>query len=427
MKKTIQERFPDGDDVFGFSGINKELLVACVDDAYQLSYKLADMEPKFEITILKRKIASLIDDCKDYLSKGTEQWGKEKKFDKFVTDLTKIREEIRITYLIVVDNGLRTESQVHQIISDYKELVSSYEKYKDQFSLIEEKLGTVDISHDRVVKLEKSTQELHSTASESSAKITSLQNESQSSYEFTSKYEAEAKERKQYIVDLANKLGSMEKRTKGLNSKAEANRKEFEELKATLAGQATLNDAQQIEIQNTLDNANRMGMAGSFKSRKEELNYPIRVWGVVFVVAILAIFATSYYFVTPYINSAEEINYFEVVMKIALISPFIWLAWMSVKQYGYLSRIREDYAYKYASAMAFEGYKKHAVEIDEDLLKQLIQVSIDNLSQNPIRLFNAKDNHGGPVNEIMKDVVAMLKEQKDGVKEVLANVKADNK
>ncbi len=427
MKKSIQEKLPEGDDVFGFSGIDKEALIDCVNDAYQLSYKLADLEPKFEITILKRKISNLIDSCKEYLSKDTEQWGKEKKFDKFVTDLTKIREEIRITYLVVVDNALRTESQANKIISDYKILTSAYGEYKEQFSLIEEKLETVESSHDQVLKLEKLTESLYSAISESSEKISSLQNESESSFEFTSKYESEVKERRQYVVDLANKLGSMEKRTKGLNTKAEVNRKEFEQLKEDLKSQVALNDAQQIEIQNTLDNANRMGMAGSFKSRKEELNTPIKVWGIVFVCAILAIFFTGYHFITPALISTIEVNYLEVAIKTILVSPFIWLAWMSVKQYGYLSRIREDYAYKYASAMAFEGYKKHAVQIDEKLLKQLIQVSIDNLSQNPIRLFSAKDNHGSPANELMRDVINVLKDQKNGVSKVLGGDKTDNK
>src|SRR3972149_6671421 len=105
MKHSIHDKFPDGNDIFGFAGISKELLVSCVEEAHSLSYKLAELEPIFEITILKRKLAQLIEECKDYLNKGPEQWSKEKKFDQFVTSLTKIREEIRFTYLIVVDKG----------------------------------------------------------------------------------------------------------------------------------------------------------------------------------------------------------------------------------------------------------------------------------------------------------------------------------
>ncbi|MEJ1381530.1 MAG: hypothetical protein RPU34_01865 [Candidatus Sedimenticola sp. (ex Thyasira tokunagai)] len=426
MKKAIQEKLPDDDDVFGFPGINKKMLVACVDDAYQLSYQLSEVEPQFEITILKRKITQLIDDCKEYLNRGTDQWGKEKKFDQFVTDITRIREEIRLTYLVVVDKGLRTESETQSILADYQRLSAAYEQYKEQFSEIEEKLESVKTAHQRVSELEEETEGLHTKSAEAAVRVAALQNESESSYEFTSKYEGEAKERKQYIADLAAQLGSMEKRAKSLNTKAESNRKEFEKIKVALEQQKLLNDEQQTEIQNTLENANRMGMAGSFKSRKEELGFPIKVWGVVFVLAVLAIFSIGYHFVAPYVISDEDIEYFDVAIKILLVSPFVWLAWMSVKQYGYLSRIREDYAYKYASAMAFEGYKKHAVEIDPDLLRQLLQVSVDNLSQNPIRLFNAKDNHASPANELMKDLMGALKESKKNVSSAL-NKESDNK
>ncbi len=412
MKKAIQEKLPDDDDVFGYAGINKKMLVACVDDAYQLSYQLAEIEPQFEITILKRKISQLIEDCKEYLSKGPDQRGREKKFDKFVTDLTKIREEIRFTYLVVVDKALRTESETQQILADYKQLSDSYEQYEEQFTEIEEKLNAVNASYKRISELEEEAENFHEKSSEAAERVTALQNESESSYKFTSKYEGEVKERKQYIADLAVQLGSMEKRSKTLNTKAEANRKEFERIKEALEQQAKLNEEQQLEIQNTLENANRMGMAGSFKSRKDELGFPIKVWGFVFVAAVLAIFAIGYHFVAPYVVLDKDVKYFEVAIKILLVSPFVWLAWMSVKQYGYLSRIREDYAYKYASAMAFEGYKKHAVEIDDALLRQLLQVSVENLSMNPIRLFNAKDNHASPANELMTELIRILREKK---------------
>lgn len=413
LKSSIQNKLPEGNDIFGFAGINKESLIRCVDDAYNLSYKLAELEPEFEIIILKRKVSRLLEDCKEYLSKGSDFWGKEKKFDKFVTDLTTIREYIRLTYLVVVDKGLRTEAEAIKILSDYDVLAKAYKDYEDEFNLIEDKLTAVNTAHATVLKLSAAITESNSSASDSVAVITKLKNDSESSFGFISKYEAESKELKEKISDLTNKLTSMESQAKELNSSAEKNKQEYIDLVDTIENQISLNNEQQVEIQNTLDNANRMGMAGSFKSRKDELNFPILIWGGVFVLAVFAIFGIGFHFVAPYVSNREVINYFEVIIKIALVSPFIWLAWMSVKQYGSLSRIREDYAYKYASAMAFEGYKKHAVEIDDDLLKQLLQVSIDNLSQNPIRLFNAKDNHGSPANEMLKDILHTVNGKKN--------------
>lgn len=39
------------------------------------------------------------------------------------------------------------------------------------------------------------------------------------------------------------------------------------------------------------------------------------------------------------------------------------MAWIK----AYLFRMREDYAYKYSAAMAFEGYKKQIQEQDPEL------------------------------------------------------------
>ncbi len=56
----------------------------------------------------------------------------------------------------------------------------------------------------------------------------------------------------------------------------------------------------------------------------------------------------------------------EFLNHLPLLGPFIWLGWFSAVQYGYVSRVREDYAFKFAASMAFEGYKKEAREVDEN-------------------------------------------------------------
>lgn len=377
---------------------------------------MAELEPQFEITILKRKLKGLIDDCKEYLTHDIEHWGKERKFDKFVTDLTKIREEVRLTYLVVVDKSLRAEAEIQKVIEESKQLSDAYEEYKTYFDTIQQEVVSTEQASKRIAEMQSESEGLYSKASEAAKSIADLEATAEASYEFVSKYENEAKERTKAISDLQIQLQSMEKSADRLIEGAEQSGEEYERLEKSLTEQIELNKEQQQEIQNTLENANRAGMAGSFKSRKDELNFPIKVWGTVFVVAVILIFAIGYHFVAPYVKGGEDVNYFEITVKVLLVSPFVWLAWMSVKQYGYLSRIREDYAYKFASAMAFEGYKKHAIELDEKLLRQLLEVSIENLSQNPIRLFGAKDNHASPAHEGIKELVELLKSAKDKVK-----------
>ncbi|GEA02038.1 hypothetical protein KUL17_09350 [Alteromonas sp. KUL17] len=210
------------------------------------------------------------------------------------------------------------------------------------------------------------------------------------------------------MIESSEKLTNLITKSQELKSESDSMLDTINSLSEELSEQIKLNSEKQKEIQDTLGNANRVGMAGSFKIRKEELNKPIMMWGGIFALAILSIFSVAVYFIAPVLKSGGEIVYWSIFTKLLLATPFVWLAWMSAKQYGYLSRISEDYAYKYASAMAFEGYKKHAVEADDGLLHELLSISIANLSQNPIRLFQSKDNYASPANELVKEVFARV-------------------
>ncbi len=384
-----------------------------MDEAYNLSYTLVDLEPKFEITILKRKISTLIEECKKYINDDVKGWNKEKRFDGFVNNLTSIREQIRLTYLVVIDKGLRTEEVSNKILEDCRILADAHEQYQEEVSHLREismAMTTAQEDSEAASAKIRSNLDLSENASKS---ISTHQNESESSLTLITKFEDEIRQKREYIANISEKLGSLEMKSKVTLDEIDASKLEIEAIGKSLSGQVEINKDHQREIQDTIESANRKGMAGSFKSRKDELDAPIRIWGGIFIVAIVAIFLIGYHFLSPYLSSTATVDKVDMLLKIALVSPFVWLAWMSVKQYGYLSRIQEDYAYKYASAMAFEGYKKQAKDIDEDLLRQLLAVSVENLSQNPIRLFSSKDNHASPANEIVKDFMATIRGNKE--------------
>jgi hypothetical protein len=63
----------------------------------------------------------------------------------------------------------------------------------------------------------------------------------------------------------------------------------------------------------------------------------------------------------------------------------------------------EDYSYKYAVSMAFEGYKKATKEIDQDLQVKLLEMTIYNISNNPLSIYETDNNHGTPYHELLKD------------------------
>jgi uncharacterized protein YaaW (UPF0174 family) len=59
--------------------------------------------------------------------------------------------------------------------------------------------------------------------------------------------------------------------------------------------------------------------------------------------------------------------------------------------------------------MAFEGYKNETREINEELLAKLLEVTVANISSNPIILYNSKSNHGSPWHELTDGLKNFLK------------------
>lgn len=89
--------------------------------------------------------------------------------------------------------------------------------------------------------------------------------------------------------------------------------------------------------------------------------------------------------------------------KSAISLPFLIIAWIKAKERAYLFRLREDYAYKYSSAMAFEGYRKQIQEQSPELSEELLKIAVDNLGSNPIKVFE-KDLKSTPLETIIDGV-----------------------
>ncbi|HEY8158821.1 MAG TPA: hypothetical protein VIF10_08965 [Methylobacter sp.] len=159
-------------------------------------------------------------------------------------------------------------------------------------------------------------------------------------------------------------------------------------------------------INDLLGDANRTGMAASFTKRKRELSGPMRNWLLAFACSILGLVAMGVIYLAPLLEPGklELLPY-----RLTLVAPFIWLGWFSAKQYGYTARLREDYAYKEASAMSFEGYRREVIDTDVEMQKNLLDTAIKNLGDNPIRIYNGHENHASPLHEIIEK---LLKDKK---------------
>lgn len=412
LKNQIEGAFPDEGDLFEFPGVTRNLLVTLLESASAESYELLDKEENVEITLLKRKLAQPLDICRDYLydAKGGK---KEKKyFDEFVRALTEIRDHIRLTYLICNKSGIRTEDQIQGTKEALDELLANKEHFQSEVASLLAIRDELKTKLDSVTTADEEAQESLESAKEAESAISSIQSKSSASFDIISKFEQQIAESKESALQNSSEISAISSRGKRAISEMDAAKTRFEEISAEtekLQGTcASLND----EIAKTLEAANRVGMAGSFNSRKGELKTSLVLWGLCFIVSIAAILGIGIWMIFPYLGQNDlEMRLEDVGLKIIVVAPLVWLAWMSARQYGYISRIREDYSFKFATAMAFEGYKKQAQEIDEELLNLLLKQAIETVGQNPIRLYSTKDNHATPAQELIDRTIGVVQEK----------------
>lgn len=158
------------------------------------------------------------------------------------------------------------------------------------------------------------------------------------------------------------------------------------------------------EIENTLAAANRIGLAKSFDERMKSASYSKIGWALAFFACLAGLVCVSISFIWPTIQKSFENNipfdFWSILTRVIITSPLIWGAWFSARQYGFASRIYEDYSYKVATALSFEGFKKEAREMSKDMEAELIKVAITNFGQNPVRIFESNKNHASPLHEL---------------------------
>jgi hypothetical protein len=273
--------------------------------------------------------------------------------------------------------------------------------------------------------------------------VTSSKNQVESSLSKASTSEKSILEIQEKLTTISTNIVPIEPQIKELQTKAEqyvaqiSTHKEeiiglneqYKELHAKSAEETVFLDGlqkrclkQQNEIQKTIEDASRLGMAGSFRMRKMELVKPMIIWGTTFFLGVLALSLLAFYKILPLLEQ-HQFDWYSLIGRLPILAPALWLSWFSVKQYGFIARLWEDYSFKYASAMAFEGYKREAADVNPEMLKLLMEISIINFSNNPLRVYDSKTNHGSPLNELTSDSKGILQKMLDITKGVVSKDK----
>lgn len=194
---------------------------------------------------------------------------------------------------------------------------------------------------------------------------------------------------------------------------------EFESKKSNIEGLVAA-ASECLNIANgALKKTSQVGMAGAFQKRRQELRYPVVIWGVAFIgflcaLAYIGVDIVQFAFMNPSDN--ENVSIVQLISKLAVSFPAIWGAWFSAKQYSHASQLQEDYAYKVSIAMTYHGYKDEAGLVDEKMSGKLLDSMISQFSENPVRLYQ-NSNSASVLEAVLKNdkISDIINSAKNGV------------
>ena len=153
------------------------------------------------------------------------------------------------------------------------------------------------------------------------------------------------------------------------------------------------------KIESLLPGATSTGLAQAYYDQKISYKWPVIIWAIVFVLALVGVFITG---LLSYENgiklSFEELlNVEQATSKLIARIPFffalIWLAAFSSKQYRQNKRLEQEYAHKEVLAKSYQGYKRELesqgkTATDKEIIGALHKVLVATIAKNPSEIMD---------------------------------------
>lgn len=407
ITNSVKEKFPDGEDIYGYNGITKNKVIHSLNESYNILGLLESISEEVETIWVKRKLATYFDDLFSLL-KDIESEAWKDKFDHFLNLIYDLRRTLKDLYITLTSNPIRIEEDIQIAKEEFESLKKQcnsineiIEKIKDESDKSSTLLEELELLK---VNFTKATEE----AQKINAEISVLEEKASKSKEAILDISPKITVVFTEVKELQNSLNLHEQKLNTLSANLEKNVEILNNTQKILNDQVEADSKLQKEINQTLQDVNKHGMAGAFLKRKKELRVSTIIWGTLSVISMGVLIYISYRFAVSVFNTGE-LDLLKNLFKIPSVIAAVWLCWFCAKQFGYTIRIREDYSYKYAISMAFEGYKNETREVNQELLGKLLEVTIANISSNPVVLYNAKSNHGSPWHELTDGIKNFLK------------------
>ena len=400
IEKKIEANLPDIDDIYGYEGFNKSIFLKEIGLLRSLSREIEKCQKiGFEKSYLSRQLSHV----NDVLNTTLEKTNPEYEFRKFIDSFSELVDKTKIAYFTARNDNYQFDIIRIDIENSIKNLKNIQNKYSDEIDDIREMNSEIIKTRDSIAEINDSISSMNEFIEENYKTIVENKNNFTEIYESVEGWNEEISESLSSSKTIKDEVNDLQAKSSLIASNVKINEEKSNDLLKILNKQKERHQQFIIQIEETLEDANRVGMAGSFKERKEETSKTQETWMKVFITSLVLLSGLSLllFVVFPissdFVISIDSIG--KLLIRLAIISPIIWLAWFSSGQYSLINKIREDYSYKYASSMAYEGYKKAADECDAELALKLLDSSINNISQHPIRLFTKKNDYRSPMSE----------------------------
>ena len=199
-----------------------------------------------------------------------------------------------------------------------------------------------------------------------------------------------------FFIKVFGEEDEQGKRSGGLSSRLGQKEKEAD---AFLKTQEKRYDELFEQIESLLPGAASTGLAKAYYDQKVSYKWPVRIWAIVFVLALVGVFITG---LLSYENGVklsfeELLNVEQATSKLIARVPFffalIWLATFSSKQYRQNKRLEQEYAHKEVLAKSYQGYKRELesqgkTATDKEIIGALHKVLVATIAQNPSKIMD---------------------------------------
>ena len=457
---TITERFPDENDLKGFPGISRALIIESLNDCNSILTTLNGHDNHFEVILLKREAAEIFEKLFREL---------DEKFDKITGDkfntilklISKLSSLARETYAAVINTApIRTEIDIAKAKAELDLLTSNNEELKrinaELLTLKETTVTNLNtlttdattlkdeivIINTEVTELKNSSativadfQEKQRVATENEKTITEFLGTIETKKAIveeiqknTTTWEQDIKTAKESLITKASEFDTLNERSKAIQKEIEETHEKIfgkndedgkpikgylqdtEELKNNittfLSEQETKFSTQFDEIKSLLPDATSAGLAAAYQKQKDSYTKPIQLWSIVFFATIFIMTSLGGYIIYRHFQSTKIDTLNDALISLLKDLPFfiptIWLAAFASKQQSQYKRLKQEYAFKETNAKSFHGHKEQIERLmkeggaDKELLSALVAQLVVITAQNPSNTLDNKSHEDSP-------------------------------